>query len=521
MKNIIQNIIRPLAIPDPQLSSEINNNLIRVLEDNRQRVEIGLRDGLHDFAFRNLTLAGTLTVTGTTALSALALSGILTVDTINEYTTAAGITIDGVLLKDGDVQLTTGNWIGLGAADIRFDFDGPGGEIDCQATLDMNSNTIDNAGSIHSSGTLYVDDILEETLNAGVTIDGVQFKDGNVIVTNAQTVGGTASAYFYFNLAAGEITSFAALLMDGNDLRNVGNVHIDSGNLYLDNTGATVDSRILYLRGDVGGTEVEATLQLMQGADPYLRISVDDDSATPALTATLDIFDDCLMPSADDAVDLGKIGNEFKDLFIDGTANIDSLVADTADINAGTWQGTIDGNWTAAGQTCADLGTVTTANIDGGTIDGTAIGGAAACNIGTGVAGTGAFTTLSASGDIFTTAWTSYGATSTVIGWAATPTKQIYYKRIGNIAFIWFRITGTSNDTVATFTVPFTNKNIANLPASVCVATKDNGAWQTTGGMVNLASNSTTVTLYKNMAGAAWTASGAKTTYGQFCYEVE
>lgn len=47
----------------------------------------------------------------------------------------------------------------------------------------------------------------------------------------------------------------------------------------------------------------------------------------------------------------------------------------TADINAGTWQGTIDGNWTAAGQTVADLGTVTTANIDGGTLDGVQVGG--------------------------------------------------------------------------------------------------------------------------------------------------
>ena len=42
----------------------------------------------------------------------------------------------------------------------------------------------------------------------------------------------------------------------------------------------------------------------------------------------------------------------------------------TADINGGTWQGTIDGAWTAASQTCANLGTVTTADINGGTING-------------------------------------------------------------------------------------------------------------------------------------------------------
>ncbi len=47
----------------------------------------------------------------------------------------------------------------------------------------------------------------------------------------------------------------------------------------------------------------------------------------------------------------------------------------TADINGGTWAGTIDGSWTAAGQTCADLGTVTTADINAGTWQGTIDGG--------------------------------------------------------------------------------------------------------------------------------------------------
>ena len=36
------------------------------------------------------------------------------------------------------------------------------------------------------------------------------------------------------------------------------------------------------------------------------------------------------------------------------------------DINAGTWNGTIDGTWTAASQTCTDLGSVTTAVINDG-----------------------------------------------------------------------------------------------------------------------------------------------------------
>ena len=46
-----------------------------------------------------------------------------------------------------------------------------------------------------------------------------------------------------------------------------------------------------------------------------------------------------ILPVSDNISSLGSAGQEFKDLFIDGTANIDSLVADTANIDAGTVDG--------------------------------------------------------------------------------------------------------------------------------------------------------------------------------------
>jgi hypothetical protein len=61
-----------------------------------------------------------------------------------------------------------------------------------------------------------------------------------------------------------------------------------------------------------------------------------------------------LNPSADNTYDLGVTGHEWRNLNIDGTANIDSLVADTADINGGT----IDG--TAIGATTPSTGAFTT-----------------------------------------------------------------------------------------------------------------------------------------------------------------
>jgi len=50
-----------------------------------------------------------------------------------------------------------------------------------------------------------------------------------------------------------------------------------------------------------------------------------------------------LNPATDDTYDLGVTGHEWRNLNIDGTANIDSLVADTADINGGTIDGTAIG----------------------------------------------------------------------------------------------------------------------------------------------------------------------------------
>ena len=46
-----------------------------------------------------------------------------------------------------------------------------------------------------------------------------------------------------------------------------------------------------------------------------------------------------IVPVSDGVSNLGSAGQEFQDLFIDGTANIDSLVADTANIDGGTDDG--------------------------------------------------------------------------------------------------------------------------------------------------------------------------------------
>ena len=67
------------------------------------------------------------------------------------------------------------------------------------------------------------------------------------------------------------------------------------------------------------------------------------------------IQDGAIVPVTDDDIDLGASGAEFKNLWIDGTANIDALVSAAVTLTGGTINGTIIGGTTPA------AGTFTTA----------------------------------------------------------------------------------------------------------------------------------------------------------------
>jgi len=83
--------------------------------------------------------------------------------------------------------------------------------------------------------------------------------------------------------------------------------------------------------------------------------NVDLGNATSDTITPTGRFDADILPATDGAIDLGSSDREFQDLFIDGTAQIDSLVADTADINGGTLDGVTIGGASAGAGTFTDL----------------------------------------------------------------------------------------------------------------------------------------------------------------------
>ena len=211
-------------------------------------------------------------------------------------------------------------------------------------TVDLGSSSFEFK-DLYLDGTAYVDSLNADVASIGTTLG----------VTGAVTFASTAAI--------------------------TGNTTI-GGTLGV--TGATTLSDNL----TVSGTTTVAGATTLNGNTTIGNASSD------TVTVTAQVASD-LVPSSDNARDLGSSSKEWKDLYIDGTANIDSLVADTADINGGSIDGTVIGgavqtsgqfssvtstNLTASGAisfaaaTISNLGTVTTANIDGGTIDGVTLG---------------------------------------------------------------------------------------------------------------------------------------------------
>lgn len=211
-------------------------------------------------------------------------------------------------------------------------------------TVDLGSSSFEFK-DLYLDGTAYVDSLNADVASIGTTLG----------VTGAVTFASTAAI--------------------------TGNTTI-GGTLGV--TGATTLSDNL----TVSGNTIVAGTTTLNGNTTIGNASSD------TVTVTAQVASD-LVPSSDNARDLGSSSKEWKDLYIDGTANIDSLVADTADINGGSIDGTVIGgavqtsgqfssvtstNLTASGAisfaaaTISNLGTVNTANIDGGTIDGVTLG---------------------------------------------------------------------------------------------------------------------------------------------------
>ena len=162
------------------------------------------------------------------------------------------------------------------------------------------------------------------------SVQQLRIQDGAIVpITDSDVDLGTSSLYF------------KDAFIDS--ITTTGNVSV-GGNLDVTGTIDFSDSAITNVRSiqldSIAGDADSNTSITFSGSDVITVAAGGDNQVT--------FTNGAIVPSTNNDIDLGSSSSEFKDLFIDGTANIDSLVADTADINGGTVDGAIIGGSSAA-----------------------------------------------------------------------------------------------------------------------------------------------------------------------------
>ena len=323
------------------------------------------------------------------------------------YVQVSGGTVEQLRIQDGAVVPVTNNDIDLGTSSLEFKdlfLDGTA-HID---TLDVDVNAT-VAGTLGVTGATTLSSTLGVTgaITGSSTLQATTITATTAFVPDASDGASLGTVSLEFSdlfLADGALIAF------GND-QDVTITHLADAGLLLNGArGLFFNDTTQYINAPNGTTldiaatdeiELNATLIDINGAaDVSGNLAVGGnltvtgnatiagnltfgDAATDTVAFSADVASN-LLPSVDNTYDLGASGSEWKDLYIDGTANIDSLIADTADINGGT----IDGATIAtsditvgSGKTLdVSAGTLTLADnqisgdkVEGGTIAATTI----------------------------------------------------------------------------------------------------------------------------------------------------
>ena len=250
--------------------------------------------------------------TSTLEFKDLYIDGIAQVDTLQvdeSATIAANLTVTGNATITTNLTVNGNTTIGNAATDT------------ITVTADVASNLIPSADNTYDLGAA-TDEWRDLYIDGTATIDTLQVDESATITANLTVNGNTTLG----NAATDTVTITADvasnLIPSVDDTHDLGSATDEWRNIYIDGT-AQVD-----------------TLQVDESATITANLTVNGNTtlgnaATDTVTVTADVASN-LIPSADATYDLGATGSEWRDLYITGTANIDSLVADTAAISAGT-----------------------------------------------------------------------------------------------------------------------------------------------------------------------------------------
>jgi len=252
----------------------------------------------------NATVAGTLGVTGATTLSSTL--GVTAATTLNN---TLGVTGATTLSSTLDVTGNTGIDGDFDIATNKFTIASATGNTDIAGTLDVTGNTtLDADLAVLGSANVTGDFSITGALNQTSHID---------MPDNAHVKLGTGDdLQLYHNGTDSYITNDAGILKISTEASNGISIgHTTSETTINDNLTVTGDALVS------GNLTVEGLSTLNGGT---LQLG---DAATDNVVFGADVNSN-IIPNTDDAYDLGTTTQEWRNLYVDGTAHVDVLDVD-------------------------------------------------------------------------------------------------------------------------------------------------------------------------------------------------
>ena len=280
-----------------------------------------------------------------------------------------------------------GNWIAASAAGsasfVEYKYVASGGQTTFTGT-DANgatlSYTVSNVHVFLNGVRLDASDMTATNGTSIVLGSGAVASDELVIIAwksfqAADAVSASAGGTFNGNITiAGDLRVNGGEFFDANGAELIKITSTSSAvNEFTLANAATGNAPTISVTGD--DTNIDLTLSPKGSGEVNIsKVDIDGGAIDGVTIGTNSVVTDLRVDNL--KLDGNSVTSTNTDGNIDLTPNGNGEVnISKVDINGGTLGGiTIDGNWTAASQTCANLGTVTTADINGGTIDGVTIG---------------------------------------------------------------------------------------------------------------------------------------------------
>jgi hypothetical protein len=237
-------------------------------------------------------------------------------------------------------------------------------------TLDGDSSDLTRTTVISSSNSDSAVDFAAGTKDVFCTIPASKliFEDAN----NDATVGRNLTVTGDLTISGDDLTmatntSGAALIADGSNFNPV----VISGDVSIATNGAASLAAAQTNITSILATDVKI------GEDDQTKIdfeTADTINFYAGNEKQLILTDGALTPGADNILDLGSSGVEFKDGFFDGTVTADAFAGPLTGDVTGNVSGTAATVTTAAQSNITSLGTLTTLTVDNVIVNGTTIG---------------------------------------------------------------------------------------------------------------------------------------------------